>query len=709
MHTSSESSRFGPFELRTRTREVYKHGIKLKLRPQPFQILYELLSRPGELVTRDELRAKLWSSETFVDFEQSLNTSIKELRAVLGDSATEPQYIETMPRLGYRFIGPAEVIESPPQNASIASREIAAKVAPRFVATAQPSAKPGRKQYVFLSVSIALLAAGYAAHYFWPRSNTASNSARISQISQWNKPMNDATLSPDGHNVAFVAPVGGIAQVFLMLTSGGEPLQITHDEGDKDVITFSPDGKEIYYAKALGRDEVWAVPSLGGAARRVAFARYAVPSSDGTFVYYLKSDSTGIFRSGKSGLDEELVYDSGVNGLSILRLLPFPGGKDLLVLGVRTWGSPNIRITRIDLTSHQGRDLGEIPSGNPDAVWDEPGETLLLSRTVNGLTNIWKYGLQDRILTQGTFGTGPDYSPMPNPNGKEIYFVNGKSSGFLTAYHVHSKNATDIVSEDASQPIISQDGKHVMYLTFPVPKRQELWVSDIDGGNKLKISTGETLATGLWAPDNFHLSFSEAGFSGTGAKVYIVGADGSGLRQLPPTADAPYIGAWSPDQKIVYVNAAEKSSPTPAVWKWRVDGSNLEKFVDNCGYAHDADPSGQYLIDVILSGEKTGIYEVSLSDGKCIPLLPGIVTEGVVFARDGKSFLYGIVSRGEATIYRQPWKSGMNIGRPQVAFKVPFAFPSFYNGNAYDFSRDLSTIVYARPGGHADLYLLSQK
>lgn len=82
MDTPSKSFRFGPFELRTRTREVYKHGIKLKLRPQPFQILYELPSRSGELVTREELRAKLWPSETFVDFEQSLNTSIKELRAV---------------------------------------------------------------------------------------------------------------------------------------------------------------------------------------------------------------------------------------------------------------------------------------------------------------------------------------------------------------------------------------------------------------------------------------------------------------------------------------------------------------------------------------------------------------------------------------------------------------------------------------------------
>jgi DNA-binding winged helix-turn-helix (wHTH) protein len=102
---------FGPFELHARSRELYKHGVKLKLRPQPSVILIELLSRPGDLVTREELRQKLWSSETFVDFEQSLNTSIKELRAALGDSATEPRYVETIPRLGYRFIAKTEVME----------------------------------------------------------------------------------------------------------------------------------------------------------------------------------------------------------------------------------------------------------------------------------------------------------------------------------------------------------------------------------------------------------------------------------------------------------------------------------------------------------------------------------------------------------------------------------------------------------------------
>ena len=334
---------------------------------------------------------------------------------------------------------------------------------------------------------------------------------------------------------------------------------------------------------------------------------------------------------------------------------------------------------------------------------------MLFSRTVNGLTNIWKYSLQDRSLTQITFGTGPDYSPMPDPGGKGIYFVNGKSSGSLTAYHVHSKESTDIVSEDATQPIISPDGKRVMYITLPAPQRAELWVSDIDGGNKVKLATGESLNTGTWAPDNFHLSFWEQ-VTGAGDKAYIVGADGSGLRQLPRTGDNRLDLVWSPDQKSVYVSVAGEGGVDiqqfgNGAWTVRIRRSSWT----TAAMLTDADPGGQYLLGAVLSGEKTGIYEVSISDRKCISLLPGVVTISVIFARDGKSFLYAVASRGEVTIYRQPWKDGKIIGTPQVALKVPFAFPHKLLGNAYDFSRDLSTIVYARPGGHADLYLLSQK
>ncbi len=103
--------RFGPFELRPRTRELFKGKTKLKLRPQPFQILEILLKHPGELVTREELRFRVWAADTHVDFEHGLNASVKELRGVLSDSAIKPRYIETLPKLGYRIIVPVAVEE----------------------------------------------------------------------------------------------------------------------------------------------------------------------------------------------------------------------------------------------------------------------------------------------------------------------------------------------------------------------------------------------------------------------------------------------------------------------------------------------------------------------------------------------------------------------------------------------------------------------
>jgi TolB-like protein/DNA-binding winged helix-turn-helix (wHTH) protein/Flp pilus assembly protein TadD len=99
--------RFGTtFEVNLRTGELRKSGVKIKLHGQPFEVLAMLLKRPGEMVTREELQQKLWVSDTFVDFEQGLNKAINKLREALGDDADNPRFIETLPRRGYRFVGP---------------------------------------------------------------------------------------------------------------------------------------------------------------------------------------------------------------------------------------------------------------------------------------------------------------------------------------------------------------------------------------------------------------------------------------------------------------------------------------------------------------------------------------------------------------------------------------------------------------------------
>ena len=90
-----------------------KSGIKLRLTGQPFQVLAVLLQRAGEVVTREELQQKLWASDTFVDFDHSLNTAINRVREVLGDSASSPRYVETLARRGYRFIAPIQATPAP--------------------------------------------------------------------------------------------------------------------------------------------------------------------------------------------------------------------------------------------------------------------------------------------------------------------------------------------------------------------------------------------------------------------------------------------------------------------------------------------------------------------------------------------------------------------------------------------------------------------
>jgi TolB-like protein len=103
---SSKIVIFGPFEVRLDTGEIFKNGLRLRLQHQPFQILEALLAQPGEVVTREQLREQLWKNGTFVEFEHGLNAAMNRLRQTLADSVTDPRFIETLPRLGYRFIAP---------------------------------------------------------------------------------------------------------------------------------------------------------------------------------------------------------------------------------------------------------------------------------------------------------------------------------------------------------------------------------------------------------------------------------------------------------------------------------------------------------------------------------------------------------------------------------------------------------------------------
>lgn len=155
-----QATRFGPYELRLSSRELYKFGTKVKLRPQPFQVLSLLLDHPGDVVTREQLRQQLWPSDTFVDFEHSLNTAIKELRGVLNDSATDSRFIETLPKLGYRFIFPvgnsAPNGQPSPVPRAVEPEAIRHQVLPE-PAPALPISRTLRRTWLSLAAAVVLL------------------------------------------------------------------------------------------------------------------------------------------------------------------------------------------------------------------------------------------------------------------------------------------------------------------------------------------------------------------------------------------------------------------------------------------------------------------------------------------------------------------------------------------------------------------------
>jgi len=114
--TSSQTLRFGTFELDPEAGELRGDGRQVRLPPQPFKLLWLLASQPGRLLTREEIRVALWSDDTFIDFEQGVNFAIKQVREALKDDAERALYIQTVPKRGYRFVAPVQTVAAPPQG-----------------------------------------------------------------------------------------------------------------------------------------------------------------------------------------------------------------------------------------------------------------------------------------------------------------------------------------------------------------------------------------------------------------------------------------------------------------------------------------------------------------------------------------------------------------------------------------------------------------
>jgi Tol biopolymer transport system component/DNA-binding winged helix-turn-helix (wHTH) protein len=255
----SSTRRFGVFELDLRAGELRRNGIKVKLQEQPFQVLTELLDRPGQVVSREELRNRLWPADTYVDFDHSLNAAIRRLRDALGDSAENPTFVETVARRGYRFLAPVSVGSA--NGDRVAKEESAAVV---------PITAPRRHHWWIVGAvaAVALVLIGLSVGFFLaPRPPAPGRITRLT-ANPAGDPVHTAAISRDGRHLAFSDETG----FYLRQIDTGETHPITLPEDMAATsISWSPDSDHIVVALAATncRPSLWDISVLGGNARKL--------------------------------------------------------------------------------------------------------------------------------------------------------------------------------------------------------------------------------------------------------------------------------------------------------------------------------------------------------------------------------------------------------------------------------------------------------
>jgi Tol biopolymer transport system component/DNA-binding winged helix-turn-helix (wHTH) protein len=309
----SSAVHFSIFELDLRTGELRRNGSKIRLQEQPYQVLLSLLEHPGEVVSREELRTKLWPADTFVDFDHSLNAAVRRLRDALGDSADTPRFVETVARRGYRFIAPV--------NAPLATSEL--PVAPAKHAHS-------RRWWAIAVGSLALLLIGLVAGFHAGRSASSSQAitARRLTANSSEIPVLGQAISPDGKYLAFADTSG----FYVRQIDTGETHALSLPKGfDARPAAWFPDGTHLLATWVEDRRKppsVWQLSVVGGEPRRLLDeGRAPSISPDGTQIAFLSGPETS-----------EEIWIAQADGQRPRRLLASSG----TFVGQLAW-SPNSR------------------------------------------------------------------------------------------------------------------------------------------------------------------------------------------------------------------------------------------------------------------------------------------------------------------------------------------------------------------------------
>jgi len=687
---------FGLFELDTRSRQLYRQSRRVRLQEQPLRLLEALLEEPGRLVSRQDLQQRLWPSGVHVDFELGLTGAVKRLRQSLDDSAENPRFVETVPKVGFRFIAPVQsrLIPDPPAESS-----------PIGTTAPASSRRSARLLWVVAGALLALLAVGYLLRPEMPAVRVTSVRKLTSTGHAWIQ----ESLMSDGARLYYTEYTTEKGfQLRQVVLNGGEDRLVEAIPTDSLVRGLSPDHTMFTTVSRTRVSEgqaspLWLLPVVGGQPRRLGSltSNDFAWSPDGRALVFARESSLVIADARQ--LDEREI--ARVPGRPICprwspdaRLIRFVVQDARNQQALWEVGADGRHLHKLDLT-WPGSPMESFGDWAPDNRY------YVFSTRRSDASDLWAlvetndwWHRRRTAPVQLTSGPLDYYRPLPSADGSQIFSVGIELAGELLRYDSTQRLFVPYLGGRSIDHVnFSRDGQWVTYVAFP---DGSLWRARADGRDALQLTWPPMRALQPhWSPDGREIVFV-ARRPGELPQLFAIAAEGGEPRALAPESRAQGDPEWSAaGDFIVFGRDANSDEGSLALFRFDTRSGRTEKLLGTDRlYAPALSPDGRQ-VAAQSSGEHA-IVLVDLQTGQRRTLVPH-VADYPVWSADSQSLYFNTLGSDDRAVFRVR----VADGHEERIADVPFATRGSF-GSWSGLAPDGSPLVLA-DRSRADVYVLS--
>lgn len=631
---SRQVVRFDAFELDLRAGELRKADVRVNLQEQPYKVLACLLERPGKLVTREELRQRLWQDDTFVDFEHGVNAAVKRLRETLGDSAETPRFIETLPRRGYRFIAPVERDQPP--------------VVP--LTAGKPAAHPKRWSgpVVGAGVLVILVTAAFGGWLLSRSPKTPASPMKVVPLTSLKGFEIGPSFSTDGTRVAFAWD--GEAQdnydIYVQLVGSAEPKRLSTDPVFEVNPVWSPDDMQIAYLRSdpQGKElNVWVMSALGGPGHKVSDLPVSLGiswSPDGRYINVAQAPpNNGIYRIPVQGGEPRASLRPTAKE-TVARPSFSSDGRFLAYTSCQEPSKCHVQIVDVDSTfaAHgQPRQLTRHPAFRIEGItWSRDGQFLVYAAH-HGPENfsLWRVDVdgkrpEERIEVAGLNAAAPKIIASGD-------LVFSRFIEDIDVYRVGPGLAAVPVAPSSAfdgNPQFSPDGLRFAFCSARSGDALEIWTAALNGSeaHQLTHSPGIWKCSPAWSPDGQQIAFDSQTEDGDW-HIWTIDVDGGVPRQITNGPGSQNVPTWSRDGQWIYFSWDQGSGRD--IWRRHVKNGSREQITrGGAGWGGRESADGQSILYQLRTGD-AALLAQPLTGGKPATIIPCVSQSAYSVAADG--------------------------------------------------------------------------